>query len=692
VASADQSQAAGSAGGRYALSGFYRQFLGAAAARLIVEQEVQTDAAGEECEVFFALEEDDEDAVQERRLTSRSGKPRVKRRLIQFKFSRDPRGNQFSPRDLNDIAVAFASSQSRANARNGGAEVTTEFIVASNRDLSQMSLDMIESAKGEAEHPKFQDKTQGKKPRLLWTKTTIALLAQIEWQKVSEPELRETVSRRAAELGVRPGEVDEAVKGVVQHFFGAVSEGGPTLVTAADLDRRLAGTGEARALLSDGSRQAMRDGLEQFRKSAWLSEGAKLHPRGVEAKLRDLIARRGLIFIYGEGGNGKTSLVYTVLESGLAAGGGQAVQGDPPFRLGCQARLWKPNVLAEHLALWRGDTQGKHLYEPHPTSLDRLRVAGGDPDALVLLLGLDALDEKASDTNGGAIEEILTWGAEQDARRMRGEAAFGVLIVTSRRHPRSFHPFYDPYGAAEEEKDDEGRSLYIDAFSSDELAGAVQALGLASSRADLEDAMALLIEAARQPKAEGGGAMDDSASPGLPPGVFGGASGGSAPLSASAAFGGGVDLSEANEDWLREIADSLRHPALWRCFCALGEEQRLGVLREEPEAMEAMSWKLLEWFKRKIDLRHPGQSYTQEDARMVLEEAATALSASGASVGRKREHWIKPATDAGYDKSVAEQTWAEALSAGLIQESARNQWFWRHPFFARTLLAASRAE
>jgi hypothetical protein len=140
------------------------------------------------------------------------------------------------------------------------------------------------------------------------------------------------------------------------------------------------------------------------------------------------------------------------------------------------------------------------------------------------------------------------------------------------------------------------------------------------------------------------------------------------------------------------VAQALRHPTMFMCFCRLAQAKQGDILQRsflngDPGAWAALMSHYLDWFKRKSATR---SGIRQDLIRPALSEIAKATQTTTMQLFKQDQHWIQPAVHGGSLSSAeARKLFADALTCGLIQTEAglyRNphtgskQWQWCYDF------------
>lgn len=134
----------------------------------------------------------------------------------------------------------------------------------------------------------------------------------------------------------------------------------------------------------------------------------------------------------------------------------------------------------------------------------------------------------------------------------------------------------------------------------------------------------------------------------------------------------------------KEILEALEHPAMWYALRQLQPKERNDLLDGNLEALDRLAGYFLSWFYEKAWRRHP--YWSRDDVTEAL--LAIALRAFATQSAQfPFEIWLE-VSRRGYSlqgRQIYQYLYHEALSAGVIRETGRGIWDWRHPFVGRFL-------
>ena len=361
-----------------------------------------------------------------------------------------------------------------------------------------------------------------------------------------------------------------------------------------------------------------------------------------------------LVVFEGEGGCGKSVLLWEVLLNALEPAGAER-------RLGAAlVAVDDPRLdLARLVASWRtaaGDLPvGDDTEE---VALRRLAEAnpGGRPP--VLLLGLDGVDEMPSDAPWQhRIERLINFFWEM--HRRDGGVPLARLYVTC-RSKHDIHRFVASRGTGQV-LGRPPRFVVVGEFTDREL------ISLCGRTPQLDRDAARML---RRSLATGQAAARFAAADPYVPEVVGGA---------------------AVERVSDEAMAALRHPVMWGRFAELPPGEQLGALRGSPGSLRALATKYLGWFYWKVRLRLGREQSDAETALTAVAEHCREAAASYAPAD-----WDAPVQRAVPDwgKAMSRKLFREASGSGLVvrvptaggASAARPEaWRWRHAFVLSAL-------
>ena len=138
--------------------------------------------------------------------------------------------------------------------------------------------------------------------------------------------------------------------------------------------------------------------------------------------------------------------------------------------------------------------------------------------------------------------------------------------------------------------------------------------------------------------------------------------------------------------------DALSHPVMWQAYLKLKEAERVGALDSDDACVSLLAGTYIEWFHWKLMLRDAQWLKRLELASLV--EILAAISAvTGAGATHSEDEWVQPACARDLvSQSQASDLLREAISGGLLRETARRQWQWRHRIVREYLADVARED
>jgi hypothetical protein len=616
-------------GARNALMGFLYQLLGTASVRV---REVTTgpDAWASVIATVgngtLVCEEFGQDAI------ARPPLPNHGITAIQFKHSADP-NNLIAPSELIDILFAF--DQSRSVALAGGEKIEA-FVLVSNRKLDDKSQRMLDDGKTFQSVPeslRLRKETKNNERRLspysgnpteaakAWHRVLQSLTVHTS---VTFDDDLDRLRKFAARYGVLGAEWDARLNVLVGAFVRETAADHTVNVSREWLKAHLVGDANA-ANLHFGSAFSPHVSSEcRF----LLSEHRTLHrvpesyyvQRQTHRNVRDKLVENTVVFVYGDGGCGKSLAVLTFLQSvcdrqlaisvrGANATEGAIVDGFNRLRLPGKAGGWTDRTLADV----------------------RKRIEMANPITKpVWIIDLDGIDE-APDRRADLVYLIQSCWA--GGNRDKSPAS---LIVTCRT----------PAHGAEIAK----QQLINDWLGSPEW-DLVQGVGFVSVGDFLDQD---LIEAASLI----GEAPEDRII---------------AAVSLNGLHESSQRISETKVISMA-IVESLRHPVVWGGYASLARNEREGVLDGDAISLDRLAKQLLDRFL----VRCRSRRKWADDANLQPALAASAQTLTGKPLHTIPEWERQCAPHLTSGEALA--LYRECLTYGIVRRETGTTWRWGHRF------------
>lgn len=587
------------------------------------------------------------------------------RTLTQYKFSLQPNKYTITPNELEEITKALRQGEEAANR---GDRLPTRFVLRTNRPLSPESRKAFDSAKAGEPSTLLTTKTvreqvAGKRVtrRVARDPDFGRVLAVLDYQHFDPDRARRELEDYARRFGVyQTDELDRGVDRVISLLFGAATSYGSKQVRREDFEQSLVGFRAPRQLTTEALAPLLSAELARQRRQVLGVEPPRfLVPRSAA---RDLAGRaeEALVVIIGDGGCGKSVVLWEAVQAAVQAAG-------PARRLASLitgAGADTGNGLATLVAAWRTKEDAPPGTDSDDVAVQRLIRANPGVDPPILVLGLDGVDEVPYDQSwrhrAGRLIRYF-WELHQNPRGVPPAR----LYVTCRSRG-DVEPFIGSRGG-------HGvvgrpiRYVTVGEFSDGELA--VVCRRTAGVDPGVADTLLRAIAARTPGPYDAGAVADDPYSP--------------EPLGFTAVAGAALG---AALDALRVI----RHPILWHHFSEMSQSEQAALLGGAPHALDGLADRYLDWFARRAQSR---RDFTPADVRIVL--GAVAKRCANPEVSYEPSDWNVPARDAsGWGDVFVRKLFHEAVSSGMIDEipsagggsgKAPGSWRWRHPFVAGRL-------
>ncbi|MGD9722353.1 MAG: hypothetical protein AB7O59_12685 [Pirellulales bacterium] len=568
--------------------------------------------------------------------------------LGQYKYSTDPDARPISRSELFEILDALKNSERRAIA-DGYTSVT--YRLASNRDLDPSARGVVDAAKSGSPHPRLdnvhtRNSKKGKNKKPVTTRTTehLSALRQIakslEIVTVDETIAFDKLRNHAATLGILEDELEAAVSRVNQMLFRKAASV-ERHFKVEELNSHLAGYQNPRPLGGDSARTFV---VNQLKAYQWQSSEHDPVRRQLAEQIAATILDHALVVVTGEGGAGKTVCACTVL--------GDIVADEASSRvvIAVNARDVDDAWLSREIARIRNSPLQSEWIEPLARSLDRIDMSFRAPCRPQFVVLVDGIDEQCGFPTQ-PLERILRFFVEEERLVREGRPLRATLVVTC----REFHQLarlLDRKGWGGEEEI--GARIEVGVFDDSEFVELVTRSKLSGGVREQ-----FLRRAAGGPASWGKSAIAS-----VPREV--------------------VTVIAPSEMLYRAI----RHPVVWRCFCALAEEKQLLAVQGAGNALLEIGAGLCEWFGNKVRIRNSG--FHEVDTLYALKGIAMRFENCERD-GDYTEDWLSPGEQAsGWPTAWLGRLFEEGTSAGLLVEKVKRQvWCWRHSFVCEYLRTVS---
>jgi hypothetical protein len=544
--------------------------------------------------------------------------------LIQFKYSQDPERSPLRPTDLKHICENFIRSQQQLPFQAGQ---TLYYRVITNRPISRTLRAVMRQPAGQRSHAKF---SQPELQNMLQATEIFERQKFVLW--------KEALRQFASEYGVTQDEYERGISTLVGMLVERAAAGQALALRKAELIKAFRGHEGLHKLTLASIRERTEGDWEVQRNQLGVSDVPVR--RTLLAEVIDQVKSSAFIIMAGDGGNGKSVAAWHLSRLMLKG----SFEDPGSLAIFWYVREVPPNALSWVVGEWSGIPEYMRTESPDQ-ALERLRIA--NPHCRpVLCVVLDGLDEqRMTEGRESNIRDLVNWFWRQEQRRRRNsgiiETPLATLIVTCREPGvvmndwllEALAPAVPGYSTA--------KPISVGGYSQRELLDAV------------EQDLPMYIERFEQM---------------LSPHV-------TLPVRT-------IDL--AWQPIPQEILEALKHPAMWFALRRLQSEDRASMLDGNPVALDRLAGHFLWWFSEKVRRRH--SDWNREDVTEAM--LAIALRASATHAAQySREIWqdVGRGDYALRGRQVYLYLYGEALSAGVIRETERGMWDWRHPFVGRFL-------
>lgn len=632
-------------GGKWALSGFFYQAVGAASlvarAHNLRDQNLDGDDLDAMVEIGGLVPESsyDQDAI----LYPVNGMPENQCAFYQFKYSGSASGSQLTADSFKKIIVAFVKGTLRATSDDF---TVFRYVLVTNRTISGTVRNWI--AKQEVDNAELQnivdlflgDQVQpcSASERVKIEKVVINVLKR--FHPPVKPASLSYLWRELTSYGKRLGlSLDLINNGILLLMADQFKETG-VRIDKTTLNKALTLCENPCELTV----KSIRDNYPPDVSPLFRGELQKIVDReSVAGKLNSLVAAgKQLIVLIGRGGTGKSSyLAKWVIHS---------LQKHPEAMIEVKhASCLSDNWIAKTIADWSGVLLCTN--SSNTDALKRLRVANGsNPHKLYLIL--DGIDETGNDATN-SVRKFL-----DEFNRSPSNA---VLIVTC-RDKKTLETLLERTGGSL--KDDLSNILVnVEFFDNNEFANLVMGMSDSIAKGKL---LGLVMSNLSNTYV-------------VNPGYRTGGDNSNELL-----FGEVFMGTPGPSDWERVLFDSLHHPVLWSVFAKMNDIEQEELINNMPVGYSCFGHGILDWFTKKMNSRHAGPPVDKTNLKELL--AFISHKTTTCAV-HSRSAWISSALDLRWDRDSATLTFNEAISAGLIEIDSREKWQWSNQLICKSFAA-----
>ncbi|MDD5107207.1 MAG: NACHT domain-containing protein [Desulfuromonadaceae bacterium] len=632
-------------GGKWALSGFFYQAVGAASlvarAHNLRDQGMEGDDLDAMVEIGGLIPEAsyDQDAI----LYPVNGMPENQCAFYQFKYSGSASGAKLRADSFKDIVAAFVKGSQRAI--SDGFTVF-RYVLVTNREISGTVRSWI--AKHEVDNAGLKnivDLVLGDQAATSTAPERVQIENYVKYvlQHFHPPVIPASLSYFWRELtlyGERLGLSPDLINNGIFSLIGAIFKEPGMRIDKTTLNRALT-LCESPCELTVKS---IRDNYPPDVSPLFRGELQKIVDReSVAGKLNSLVAAgKQLIVLIGRGGTGKSSyLAKWVIHS---------LQKHPEAMIEVKhACCLSDNWIAKTIADWSGVLLCTN--SSNTDALKRLRVANGsNPHKLYLIL--DGIDETGNDATN-SVRKFLD--------EFNKSPSNAVLIVTC-RDKKTLETLLERTGGSL--KDDLSNILVnVEFFDNNEFANLV--MGMSDSIAK-EKLLGLVMSNLSNTYV-------------VNPGYRTGGDNSNELL-----FGDVFMGTPGPSDWERVLFDSLHHPVLWSVFAKMNDIEQEELINNMSVGYSSFGHGILDWFTKKMNWRHAGPPIDKTNLKDLL----NCISHKTATCAvHSRAVWISSALDLRWELTPATLTFNEAISAGLIEIDDAEKWKWSNQLICKSFAA-----
>src|SRR6266567_338722 len=546
--------------------------------------------------------------------------------LIQFKYSQNPDRSPLTPTDLKHICENFRRSIRQLTLE---AEQTIHYRIITNRPISRTLRPVMRKPAGQRSHAKF-----------LQPELQDLLQATEIFERLNFSLWKEALRHFACEYGATLDEYEQGISTLVGILVERAAARQALPLSKAELIKAFRGYEDLYKLTLPSIRERTERDWEAQRNQLGVYEVPVRRKLLVEAT--DRVKRSALIILTGDGGHGKSVAAWHL--SRLMLEGSAESPGSLAIFL--HVRDVRTHTLSWVVGGWSGIPANRRT-ESLEQALERLRIANPHSRP-VLCMVLDGLDEQrmteGRDTN---ISDLVSWFWQQEQHMQRNsgtiEMPIATLIVTCREPGVVMNDWLLEAFSPAMLENPTVKPISVGSYSPQELLDAV------------EQDLPMHIERFER-------LLSPQVAPALDVGI----------------------IDTAFSPIPKEVLEALAHPAMWYALRRLQPEDHANLLDGNSETLDLLAKYFLSWFYEKAWRRHP--QWNRDDVAEAL--SAIALRAFATQSAQfPFEIWLE-VSRCDYilqGRQIHQHLYHEALSAGIIRETGRRIWDWRHPFVGRFL-------
>ena len=610
-------------GGLTALSGFHLQFIGTFA-YIIGDLNVETpalDVPQAETETLYSIEVGDSDY-------QRTGKTEIQ--LVQFKYSANPPSNKIYEKELYGIVKTLRNAKRRIANDNDSLKINC--ILATNRPMDDQSIEVWEAAKNGRDHILFKEgiERDGFK----------GYLQDLDYRCESTDSWFETLDRWGKEFGMSKEEIDKGTSEVSGQFLKRVLDGRRNFGIGV-IEEAFVGFDSPRKISEmQKQSQSQVDNFLPHLSVPNLREEGSFRRQLLTSQLQQAIQSHALVVLVGDGGNGKSTLLASILRE----------NAESRFVLGRKALALPDDWIPHSVSNWRNAPASVNSTQTVVQAVNRLQnLPGSHP---VLVAALDALDEV--EMGGDSIAKLvryfedlesgpkpppatllLTCRREEELKQFRGESGHKNLKVANSIN---------------------AHTINVSTFEDEDI---VEVLEQNSSSLSAQVRTRLLAEF-RKIASELNG-IDREVVGRKPP------------------------VSPINP----QVREALRHPIVWGEIFdgnTFDPVQQNSILSGDVALLQQLAEIIVEWFAEKCHKRTQNCIDPSHVSRLLF---LVARHCEGKRLLSFEDDWEQPLRQQPHLLNIASMVMKQAISAGLVIGTFSPyefSWEWRHPFLMTHLV------
>lgn len=444
-----------------------------------------------------------------------------------------------------------------------------------------------------------------------------------------EGDLQNTLVEAGSSFGMLQDEIASRVDELVGLLLRKAGSDGRRIVHRNKVLKALTGEESPWGLRCEESVGFRQVDVEKYKRRE--TNGLATIPRRVSEDIAQAVFQHPLTIVTGEGGVGKSVAVCDAISAGL-----RYPTSAPGFGLILRATETSAESVMRLIANWRNFSRNMDGQD-FSRSIRRLRRAFADSPLLVVCI--DAIDERKGEARlpdrvQRFIEQLI--GDAEESHKAKGIPEISVVLTC--RNEKELRNLGCPFGFLTP-----FHHVMVGPFDD----GEVNALSAGLDKSVRNRILAQLSDM---------------------PSRF--------------------TKTRTSTIWdvAPDVSCSIRHPVVWRFFAELDASTQHDCLSAEPDGLDILAEKFLEWFQIKSEGRISGLSSSECPTAMAA--VAKRFRENPARIGDRSSDWIAPSVSVGCSEVHASQLLVEVITAGIVEsvESDGRRWRWRHTWLCQYLL------